>query len=536
MRRSSAPAAYWRWRRRGLLITAAIAGVLLITGLITPAVTAAQAATSPVTVSLTFDDSNADQLPAEQQMKTLGLHGTFYTVSGWVNQPSYLTLAQVQQIQADGNEIAGHTIQHPDLPTLATAEQQREICNDRVNLINWGFQVTDFAYPFADADTNETYAKSCGYNSARGLGDVVDPEGDCQGCVYAETSKPPDPYYLRAPDEVESTWTLAQMEAEVTNAQSHGGGWVILTYHHICSDIGAADCPADLSTTPATFNAFTTWLAGQSSKGVTVKTVKQVIGGTFKPGTYVNPPAAAAAGVNALVDPWLTSTDANTGFPSCYQPGGWGSNTVAWANTTNVPPGAPAGSQSENVTLTNYSSGDAKLLPTMDQGACTPTVVPGNSYAISVDYESTAISQFALYYRTTNGSWFYWTSSPWFAAASSWTQATITTPAVPAGVNGVSFGLALIADGTLTTDAYSFVLPTAGSNAVASLAGTPASASSQAPASASKRVPGTGTPISQQKLRVHSRVKLLVPGNGAISQRHAFPVPEWPGLHAKSPT
>jgi peptidoglycan/xylan/chitin deacetylase (PgdA/CDA1 family) len=84
----------------------------------------AKAATSPVTVSLTFDDSNADQLPAEQTMKSLGLHGTFYTVSGWVNQPSYLTLAQVQQVAADGNEIAGHTIEHPDLPTLAAAEQQ----------------------------------------------------------------------------------------------------------------------------------------------------------------------------------------------------------------------------------------------------------------------------------------------------------------------------------------------------------------------------------------------------------------------------
>ena len=146
-------------------------------------------------------------------MKSLGLNGTFYTVSGWVNQPSYLTLAQVQQIQADGNEIAGHTIEHPDLPTLAAAEQEREICNDRVNLINWGFKPTDFAYPFSDADTTETYAKACGYNSARGLGDVVDPQGDCNGCVYAETTPPPDPYYLRAPDEVDSTVTLAKMEA-----------------------------------------------------------------------------------------------------------------------------------------------------------------------------------------------------------------------------------------------------------------------------------------------------------------------------------
>src|SRR5262249_47063061 len=211
MQGSMASAPRWRWRRRGLRLTmAVIAVVLLSAGLAVGTVAKATAATSPVTVSLTFDDSNADQMPAEQTMKSLGLHGTFYTVAGWVNQPGYLTLAQVQQIAADGNEIGGHTIQHPDLPTLPTlAEQQREICNDRVNLINWGFQPTDFAYPFADADTNEAYAQACGYNSARGLGDVRDPENQCPRCVWAETTPPPDPYYLRAPIEVDSTWTLA---------------------------------------------------------------------------------------------------------------------------------------------------------------------------------------------------------------------------------------------------------------------------------------------------------------------------------------
>ena len=36
---------------------------------------------------------------------------------------------------------------------------------------------------------------------------------------------------------------------------------------------------------------------------------------------------------------------------------------------------------------------------------------------------------------------------------------------MPAGANGVSFGLALIANGTLTTDDYSFVLPTTAAKA-----------------------------------------------------------------------
>jgi peptidoglycan/xylan/chitin deacetylase (PgdA/CDA1 family) len=513
-----------RWRKYTLWAATAVGtAVLLVLGLVVAPMATAKAATSPVTVSLTFDDSNADQLPAEQYMVAHGLHGTFYTVDGWVNQPNYLTLAQVQQIQADGNEIAGHTVLHPDLPTLSLGEQEREICQDRANLVAWGFQPTDFAYPFADADTNEQYAAACGYNSARGLGDVVDPEGDCTGCVYAETTPPPDPYYLRAPDEVESTWTLANMEAEVTNAQKHGGGWVILTYHHVCTPIqpaGSLTCPADLSTTPTIFDAFITWLAGQAKNGVTVKTVQQVIGGTFKPVVQDPPQPPAAAGVNALSDPWLTSTNASTGFPTCMQPGGWGTNTVAWATNTSVPPGAPAGSQSETLTVSNYSSGDAKLLPTLDLGTCSPTVVPGNTYTMSVQYESTAISQFALYYRTTNGAWAYWTSSPWLAAASTWTTATFTTPAVPAGANGVTFGLALIANGTLTTNDYSFVLPVAG-------------AAAARPGTLSTRL---AAPRGPGRKRVHSHLRLNIPGKGNWKSGRTFPMPEWPGAHAKSPT
>ena len=87
---------------------------------------------------------------------------------------------------------------------------------------------------------------------------------------------------------------------------------------------------------------------------------------------------------------------------------------------------------------------------------------------------------------------------------------------MPAGANGVSFGLALIANGTLTTDNYSFVLPLAG-----------AAAPSASPAGVLTR-PGGGTPISQQKLRVHSHLKLLIPGNGKLRTGQSFPLPEWP--------
>jgi hypothetical protein len=42
--------------------------------------------------------------------------------------------------------------------------------------------------------------------------------------------------------------------------------------------------------------------------------------------------------------------------------------------------------------------------------------------------------------------------------------------------------------------------------------------------------------VSRQRLRVHSHIRLYVPGRGRLAQRRSFPMPEWPGLHAKSPT
>ena len=57
---------------------------------------------------------------------------------------------------------------------MPTAEAQREICDDRVNLLRWGFPVTDFAYPFTVAQPRvESLVSRCGYNSGLGAGQVT---------------------------------------------------------------------------------------------------------------------------------------------------------------------------------------------------------------------------------------------------------------------------------------------------------------------------------------------------------------------------
>lgn len=420
--------------------TAVAVFALTVAGL--AAGTAPAVAAAPTVVTLTFDDANADQLNAAQVLNANGLKGTFFVPSGVVGTPNYMTLANLQGLAAAGHEIAGHTVTHPDLTTLTTDEATRQICNDRVNLTKWGFRITNFAYPWAAENAAvEAIAKNCGYNSARGLGDIKT-RFSCADCPLAESIPPGNAFNTAAPDEEDSSWTLADLQKSVTQAETGGGGWVQLTFHHV-----AASSADPLNITPTLLSQFATWLKARPST-TSVKTVNQVIGGTVKPvvaGPAVPPPATNG---NLVKNPGLETLV--SGVPQCWQQGGYGTNTAAF----NVVAPGHTGAVAERLVVTGYANGDAKFLPALDLGGCSPGATAGHTYTISAWYKSTAVTQFALYYRTGVGSWAYWTSSPWFAPATAFQQASWTTPALPAGASGISFGLNLFANGTLITDDY----------------------------------------------------------------------------------
>jgi len=448
-----------RVRARSVMVGVAVVAMLFPLVGVAPA---AQAAAATTVVSLTFDDTNADQMGAATTMQASGLHGTFYAISGSIGTPNYLTLANLQTLYGAGNEIGGHTVNHPDLTLESADEAQRQICDARNQLTAWGFPQTSFAYPYAVVNASvETIVKNCGYNSARSLGDVQTQLGGTAG-LYAETVPPPDAFALRAPDEVDSTWTLTALQNTVTNAETHGGGWDILTFHHVCEP-GTTNCDPTVSITPELFTQFTTWLAAhlQSTPTTTVKTVNQVIGGSVKPAvTAPAPPAVAGALTNASLETAVTP-----GVPNCWSAYAYGTNTPAYTETS---PGH-TGNVAETITMTGYTNGDAKLMPTFDTGGCSPAATAGHSYQLGAWYKSTGVTQFEVYYRTATGAFVYWTSSPYFAAATAWTQALWTTPALPAGATGISFGLNILGNGTLTTDDYTDVDVTPAPGAVMSL-------------------------------------------------------------------
>ena len=406
-------------------------------------------------VTFAWGGGYASQTQALPIFRRYGMHATYFVPSGLVCMQSrtacartspYLTLPQLRRIAADGNEIGGLSVLHEQLNTLPAAEARREVCNDRVNFFRWGFRPTDFAYPIAVEDRAiEAMVRQCGYNAGLGAGELRG-AGQCLTCAWAETIPPANPLVVRAPIEVNSVgtrWSLRTYQSVVRGARRHGGGWVILTIHQIC-----AQACAEGITAPELRNVLH-WLRSQAGQGVTVETMRQVIGGPVrKPVAGPRPKPVPAPGV---VNAALTRKAGN-GYPACFQPADYGHNTAAFSY---APDGGPAGTAAETLQVTNWATGDAKLLPSLDLGACAPSVTAGRAYTVTAQYKATLPTQFDLYYRTAVGSWQYWTTSPAFPASGSWAKASWTTPAVPAGATALSAGLAAESDGTLSTSGYS---------------------------------------------------------------------------------
>ena len=406
-------------------------------------------------VTFAWGGGLASQMTAAPILHRYGMHATYFVPSGLVCMQSqaqcratspYLTIGDVRALAAGGDEIGGLTVLHQQLTGLSAAETAREICDDRSNLLRWGFRPTDFAYPFAAISGQmQAITRQCGYNSGLGTGQLRG-AGLCQTCGWAETIPPQDPYDLRTPIEVNSvntTWSVGTYESIVQGAQEHGGGWVIFTIHGVC----AQNC--SLGVTPGILSEVASWLRGQAANGVVVRTIRQVIGGPVRP--PVAGPVPRPIPSPGIADSELAAKT-GSGVPACFQQAVYGG---AAATFSYEPTGGPHGAAAESVHITRLGSGNAKLIPTLDLGQCAPEVRAGRAYTAGVWYKSDRPVLLELYYRNAIGAWAYWATSGTFPASATWKQAAWTTPQTPAGATSVSFGLTAKSAATITTTRYS---------------------------------------------------------------------------------
>ncbi|MBI3161204.1 MAG: polysaccharide deacetylase family protein [Chloroflexi bacterium] len=213
-------------------------------------------------VSLTFDDGNADNYIVRPALAENNLHATFYIVSGFTDTNGFMTENQLRDLYNDGNEIGGHTLSHVNLPDVRGADLEREICDDRNNLLARGFDAMSFAYPYGHFDDVARQAViDCGYSNARGVSGGPD------------TIPPADAHDLKAMPYIVGDTRLPKMLRYVTEVEDAGGGWVIFVFHHVCDGCN------EYAIKPETFSQFAQWLGEQQANGLIVQTVGDVISG-----------------------------------------------------------------------------------------------------------------------------------------------------------------------------------------------------------------------------------------------------------------
>jgi len=245
----------------------------------------AHAADPPIViVTIGFDDGTKDQFAALDALELYDMHATFFINTGPIlaNEPDHMSLQDLRDLYLAGNEIAGHTVDHANIQPLSTPEQQAEVCTDRNQLYDWGFQPRNFAYPFGSWDAaTETVVHDCGYNSARTVSGVSIHVGKNK---LGETVPPADPYATRTPPNPKKATKLSTMTQYVQNAiDAVAAGsdtlWIQFVFHRYCD----AHCGA-YTVQPSKFEGLLKFLDEQRTAGkVLVETTADVIGGPVNP-------------------------------------------------------------------------------------------------------------------------------------------------------------------------------------------------------------------------------------------------------------
>ncbi|WP_350004386.1 kelch motif-containing protein [Pseudarthrobacter sp. WHRI 8279] len=240
-------------------------------------------------------------------------------------------------------------------------------------------------------------------------------------------------------------WYQSTLQVSITTFRHTAGGW---TYW---GDLGLAPASADWAEAKVTSPPVPAG-TDQIAFGLSISadgTLTTDDYSLFATSTTI--PTPPPAGGELVVNGTLA---AGSPLPTCFAAAGWGTRDISQTLSPDTPTTAPAGSRSWSITVSNYVSGDAKLLPS-GTPACAPGVKAGSKYNLSVDYTSTSSRNSITVFAHTAAGWNYWTDLAQPAATSTWALAVATTPAVPDGVDAISFGMSISANGTLKTTNYS---------------------------------------------------------------------------------
>lgn len=221
LRRSKAPL----WIKRLAAVPFSLA--LVLGGASIWAAPAAHAADGGM-VSVTFDDGWASQYNnALPILKNYGIPATMYIISGSVNAvPSYMTQDQIQAFASRGDEIAAHTVTHPDLTTLTPDQVDNELAQSQATLQQMfgPSAAVNFASPYGAYNPTTTAAVQTYYGTQRNTD------------VGFNSQTGFDPYNILVQN-VDSSTTTATVQGWIDTAKATNT-WLVLVYHEVGASIG----------------------------------------------------------------------------------------------------------------------------------------------------------------------------------------------------------------------------------------------------------------------------------------------------------
>ncbi|MBP7831564.1 MAG: DUF5011 domain-containing protein [Candidatus Pacebacteria bacterium] len=184
-------------------------------------------------VSVTFDDGWLNQYTAASPiLSTAGMKASYYVMSGTTlnNEFGYMTASQLSELQADNNEIGGHTINHCNLTLLpsvtscafapegGTTTVENEIQGSKNALTSLGYMISTFAYP------------NGGYNDS--IKNVMASNASAARSIDAGfNTRFSDKYALKT-QVVDTTVPMATILGWIDSAATNKT-WLILTFHQV---------------------------------------------------------------------------------------------------------------------------------------------------------------------------------------------------------------------------------------------------------------------------------------------------------------
>lgn len=236
-------------------------------------------------VSVTFDDGWASQYTnALPILEKYAVPATLYVLSGSINTPDYMSQAQIQAFGSRGDEIASHTVTHPDLTKLTAAQLEKELAQSQAALQQMfgPSAALDFASPYGAYNPTTTAAVQKFYATQRNTDDGFNSQASF------------DPYNILVQN-VDAGTTVARVQGWIDSAKANNT-WLVLVYHEVGVSLGGDIYHTDTAVLDAQ-------MAAVKDSGLPMVTVRQGADALSAPKTpppAAIPPPGAATAMNAV--------------------------------------------------------------------------------------------------------------------------------------------------------------------------------------------------------------------------------------------